>query len=153
MKSMTRWSDVSRCEKATRTHFLASRHPKKGIGRSRGSDDLSRRMAQINHNLPSGRLKMRLWLWRWSDISWCRRAMRTNFLLSGYPRNRFGLSRESFVLSRWMALRSHNLPSGRLKKRPVKSSKKCRVALRTHFLHSGHPKERLGRNIGSDVLS
>jgi hypothetical protein len=54
------WSDISRCRKAIWTHFLNSRNWKKGFGRSRRSDVLSRRMAQRPHNMPSGRLKNRL---------------------------------------------------------------------------------------------
>jgi hypothetical protein len=41
---------------------------------------LSRRIALRTHNLPSGRLKKRLWWSRWSVVSWCRKAIRTNFL-------------------------------------------------------------------------
>jgi hypothetical protein len=41
--------------------------------------------------------------------------MRNNFLHPGHRRKRLGPSRLSDVLIRGMALRTHNLPSGRLK--------------------------------------
>jgi hypothetical protein len=43
--------------KAMQTHFLHPCYPKMRLGRSRRSDDSSRRMALRTHNLPSGRLK------------------------------------------------------------------------------------------------
>jgi hypothetical protein len=70
---------------------------------------------------------------------------------------RFGRSCLSGDLSRRMALRTHNLPSGGLKKFLSWSRWsyvwRCRKAMRTHFLHSGHRKKRLGRSCLSDVLS
>jgi hypothetical protein len=41
-----------------RTHVLLHGHQKKRIDRSRGSDDSNRRIALINHNLPSVLLKI-----------------------------------------------------------------------------------------------
>jgi hypothetical protein len=55
-----------------------------------------------------------------------------------------------------MALRNHNLPSERKKKRLVKSMKqfsKFPNTMRNHFLHPGHRKKRFGRSRLSDVLS
>jgi hypothetical protein len=46
-------------------------------------------------------------------------------------------------LSRRMALRTHNLPSGRLKNgfgEKMKRFSRCRGPFRTHFLHPGHRK-------------
>jgi hypothetical protein len=74
-----RWSDISRCRWAMRTHFLHPGHRKKRLGRSRLSDVLSRLMDLRFHNLPSVRFKMRLFWCRWSDVSWFRKAIRSIF--------------------------------------------------------------------------
>jgi hypothetical protein len=70
---------------------------------------------------------------------------------------RFGRSRESDPLSRGRALRTHNLLSGRIKKRLLwirwGNITRCRKALRTHFLYPGHRKKRVGWSRLSDVLS
>jgi hypothetical protein len=55
-----------------------------------------------------------------------------------------------------MALRTHNLAPGRLKKRlwwiRWSDVSRCRKAMQNHFLHPGHWKKRLGRSSLSDVL-
>jgi hypothetical protein len=40
-------------------------------------------MALRTHNMPSARLKMRLWWCRWSDVSWYQEAIRIHFLHLG----------------------------------------------------------------------
>jgi hypothetical protein len=59
-------------------------------------------------------------------------------------------------LIRRMALRTHILPSGRLKKQLCWSRwsdvSRCRNTRRNHFLHPGHRKKRLGWSRLSDVL-
>jgi hypothetical protein len=75
----SRWSGF-KVPKAMRTHFLHSVHRYKRLGRSCLSDVLSRRMTLEIHNLPSERLKKGLWWSWWSDVSRCRKAMRTHFL-------------------------------------------------------------------------
>jgi hypothetical protein len=57
--------------------------------RSRLCDVLIRRMALRTHNLISEHLKIRLWWCRWSDVSWCRIAMRNH-----YP---FHVNRKKFL--------------------------------------------------------
>jgi hypothetical protein len=52
-----RWSDISWFLKAIPTHFVHSGHSKKRLGRSPGSDVLSRRIALRSNNVPSWRLK------------------------------------------------------------------------------------------------
>jgi hypothetical protein len=64
-------------------------------GRIRGSDVTSRRMALKTHNLPSGRLKTRLWWIRWRHFSRCRKAKRTHFLHPWNQKKRPGQSRAS----------------------------------------------------------
>jgi hypothetical protein len=81
----SRWSDVWRCPKAMRKNFLFPGHPKKRIGRSRGSDVLIRQMALRFHYLHSGRLKMQLRWFRWSGISRCPKTVRTYLLPPGHP--------------------------------------------------------------------
>jgi hypothetical protein len=69
---------------------------------------------------------------------------------------RFGRSRLSDVLSRWMAQGNHNPFSRRIKKCPVKSMERCfkvSKAILTHFLPPAHRKKRLGRSCLIDVLS
>jgi hypothetical protein len=78
---------------------------------------LCRRMILSTLILYSGRLKKRLLWSRWNDVSRCRKAIRTQFLHPCYRIWRLGRSCLNDVLCRWMALRTHNLPSGRLKKR------------------------------------
>jgi hypothetical protein len=110
-----RWSDVSRCRKDMRIHFLHPVYRKNRLGRSCLSDDLSRRMALRTHNLPSGRLKKRNCWSRWSDVWRCRKAMRNHFLHYRYRKKATWTKLHKDALSRRMTLRTHNLPSGRLK--------------------------------------
>jgi hypothetical protein len=114
-----RWSDVSRCRKAMRTRFLHPVYPKKRLGRSCLSDFLVGEWPW-EHNLLSGRLKKRNCWSRWSDVSRCRKAMRTHFL---HPRYRIKATWTKLLkdaLSRRMSQRTHNLPSGRLKNQILK---------------------------------
>jgi hypothetical protein len=71
-------------------------------------------------------------------------------------KNRLRWNRLSNVLSRRMILRTHNLPSQRLKMRlwwcQWSDVSWCRKAIRTHFLITWHSKMRFGRIRGSDVL-
>jgi hypothetical protein len=77
------WSDVWRWRKIMLTHFQQPGIPEKRIGPCRGSDVSSRRMAQWNHNLPSGSLKMRLWRSGWNNVSRCLRAYQLIFRIQG----------------------------------------------------------------------
>jgi hypothetical protein len=45
-------------------------------------------MALRTHNLPSGRLKVRLSCSKWSDVSRCRKVRRKHCLHHGYPKKR-----------------------------------------------------------------
>jgi hypothetical protein len=72
------------------------------------NDLLSRRMALRTHNLPSGRLKKRLFWSRISDVSMCRKAMRNHFRHPAHRKKWLGRIR----LNRLMILRTRNLPSG-----------------------------------------
>jgi hypothetical protein len=152
-----RISDDSWCWNSTRSHLLHSGHSKKRFGRIRGSDDLSRRKALRNHNLHSGRfntncgrLKRTLCWSPWSDVSTWRKAIGTQFLHAEDQKSEHD-EFASDVLSRGIALTTHNLPSGRLKKRFCwirwSSVSRFRKAMRTNFLHPG-----LGRSRLSDVI-
>jgi hypothetical protein len=55
-------------------------HRKVRLGRSLLSDFLSRWIPLIPHTPSFGHLKKRLWWNRWSDISRCRKDIRTHFL-------------------------------------------------------------------------
>jgi hypothetical protein len=113
-------------------------------------------MALCTHNRPSGRLKKHLWWSRWNDVWRCGKAMRSYFLHPGHRKIQFGRSYLSDVLSGRMALRTHNLPSGCLNKRLVKSFKRCfkvPKAIRPDFLRPEHRKKRLAWSRLSDVLS
>jgi hypothetical protein len=100
------------------------------------------------HNLPSGRIKKRLWWIRWSDVS------RSHFLHPEFRLKRLGRSRISNFLIRRMALRNDNLSSGRLKTLLSRWSdvSRCRKAIKTHFRHPEHWIKRLGQILLSDVL-
>jgi hypothetical protein len=84
-----RLSDVTRCRKPIRTHFLHLDQRKKRLRRSSLSDVLRRRMALRTYNLPAERLKMPYWWCRWSVFSWRREAFRKHVLHSGRPKSRF----------------------------------------------------------------
>jgi hypothetical protein len=114
-------------------------------------------MALRTHYLPSRRLEKRLWLSRWTNVSRWREAISTYFFLPVQRKKWLGRSYLINILSRWMAIRSHNLPSGRKKKRFCRSrwsdvSGRWK-AMQTHFLHPGHQKKRIVRNRLSDVLT
>jgi hypothetical protein len=83
--------------------------------------------------------------------------MRTHFWHPEHWKKRLGRSCLSDVLSRRLALRTHNLSSRRLKKRLCwrrrSDDSRCRKAMRIHFLHPEHRKKRLGRSRLSDDLS
>jgi hypothetical protein len=59
---------------------------------------LIRRMGMRTNNQPSGRLKIPLWWIQWSDISRCRKAIRTHFLHHEHRKKRLGWSRFRDVL-------------------------------------------------------
>jgi hypothetical protein len=73
--------DFSRFRWAKCTHFLHLGNRKKWLSWCRLSFVLNRRIALRTQNLPSARLKRRLWS-RWSDVSSCRWALRTYFVNS-----------------------------------------------------------------------
>jgi hypothetical protein len=88
-------------------------------------DDLSRRMALRNNNLPLGRLKKRLWWSRWNGVSRCRKDMRTHFLHPEHPIKRLWWSCLSDVVSRRMALKLIMCLLVVLKTTLVKLMKRC----------------------------
>jgi hypothetical protein len=114
-------------------------------------------MTLRSKNLPSERLKWLLMWCRLSDVSWCRKAIRTHFIHSWHSRKRFGRFRRSDILSRGMGLATHNQPSGRLNKRRClirfRYVSICRKAILTHFLHPGYLKKRLWQSHLSNVLT
>jgi hypothetical protein len=112
-----RWSDVSRCRKAMRNHFLHHGHRKNRLARIRYV--LSRRMALRTHILPRGLLKKRLCEVDESMFQGVERPWKTFFLLPWHRKSDFGRNPLSVVLSTRMALRTHNMPSECLKKRAV----------------------------------
>jgi hypothetical protein len=142
--SWCRWSDVSKYRNAIRTHFRNFGHSKKRFGRSRGGVDLSRLMALKTNSLHSRRLKKILWWSRRSDVWICGKVMRTHFLLPGHRKQRLGEICLSYDLSRRITLTTHNLPSGRLKKRLCwcrwSDVSTRRWVIRTHFLPAEHGK-------------
>jgi hypothetical protein len=100
-------------------------------------------MTLKTYNLPSGRLKKRLWRSRWSDISRGRNATWTHFLHPEDRIKRLGWSRLSDVLSRRMALKTHNLRLNVVKNDFCgrwSDVSRCRKAMRMHFLHLCHKK-------------
>jgi hypothetical protein len=73
----------------------------------------------------------------------------------GNRKKRLRWSPLSDVLSRLMALPTHNLPSVSLKKRQVKSTKRCFMVFKDHantFCHPGPQKKRFERRRLIDVL-
>jgi hypothetical protein len=74
-------------------------------------------VALRTHNLPCGLLKKRFWFRRRSVVSRCWKAMWNVFLHHVHRKKRHLRDRLNDVLSRRMALRTHNLTSDRLKKR------------------------------------
>jgi hypothetical protein len=154
MKSMKRYFKVS---KGHANKFCSSRASKKRLGRSLLSYVLCKRMTLETPNLPSGRLKNRIW-WSWlNNVSRCRKIIRTHFLHPEHGKKRLGWIRLSDILCRRMALRTNNLPSERLKMRlrccRWRDVSCCLKAIRTHFLNLGHSKKRLERIRGSDIWS
>jgi hypothetical protein len=142
----------------TKTFFLHPEHWKKRLGRSCLSDDLCRRMALKTHNYSSGRLKKRHWPVRLSDVWRCRKAMRTHFLHPGQQKKkRLERNRLRDVSNRRMGLRTHNLPSVRHRIRSWWSRwsdvSRSPKAIKTHFLHPQHRKNRQGWIPLSNVLN
>jgi hypothetical protein len=101
----SRWSEVSRCRNAIRSHFLQPEHQIKRLGLSRLSDFLSMWITLRTHNLSCERLKMRVWWFRFNDVSRCRRDIWKHFQHSGHSKKPFGRIRWSDILSRRMALK------------------------------------------------
>jgi hypothetical protein len=135
--------------------FCACLKSKYRQGRNRLSDDLCRQIDLRKYNLLSGRLKKRFWRSRWSVVSSCPKTM--NFLSPGVPKKQHGRCSISDVLIRGMAFITHNLPSGRFKKRIWWSRwsdiLKCRKVMWPHSLLPGHQKKRIGRSRLSNFLS
>jgi hypothetical protein len=107
------------------------------------------------HNLPSGRLKKRLWWIQWRDVSMCRKKIRTHFLHPGHRKKRFRRSPLSDYVGMRMALRTQNLPCGSLNKQISWSRSnvsKFQKAMRTHFLHLEHRKIDFDE-LAYDILS
>jgi hypothetical protein len=135
----------------TYAHFVHSEHRKKRLVWSRLCDVLSTRMVNCLLNV----LKI-YFGGQWNNVSLCRKAIWKNFLSYGHWKKRFGLSCGSDVLSKRMALRTHNLPSWRLKKRLVKTRKrrlKVSKGQTNIFFHSEYRKKRLSWCGLSDVWS
>jgi hypothetical protein len=136
-----RWSDVLRCRRPIRTNFMYPGHRIKWLGRSQLSDVLNRRMALRTQNLPSGRLKRRLWQMWWSVVSTCWRVHVYPFSASRESKKWLSWSRLSYVWNIRMTLRTQNLASARLKRRHWRSRwfvvSRCRLVKRSYFLHSG----------------
>jgi hypothetical protein len=70
---------------------------KKRLWWNRLCDVKSSLMTMVTLKLPSERLKIRLWWCRWSDVSWCRKAIRTHFLLSGDSKNTVSTNKQRVV--------------------------------------------------------
>jgi hypothetical protein len=110
---------MNRCFKVSKFHansFSASWASKKSTWTKLLTWCLNRRMALRIHCLPSGRLKKRPWSSRWRDFWRCRKDIRTHFLHHMHWIKRLVWSRLSDVLGSRMALRTHDLRSGVLKK-------------------------------------
>jgi hypothetical protein len=137
--------------------FSVSWAKKKRLGPNGLSDFLNRPMGLRFNNMPSERLKIRVRWFRWSHVSWCRYAIRMHFFKFWAFKKAIWTKSRKWNLSRRMALRSHNLSSGRLKNRlwwirwsDVSSFRK---AIRPHFLHPVFRLKRLGWSHLSNVLS
>jgi hypothetical protein len=127
--------------------FAASCASKNRLGSSHLNDNLSRRLVLETHNLISRSLKNQHWWRRWSNVSRCRKTMRTHFLHPGNREKRLGRSPLSDVLIRRMPLKTHNLPSDVLKTTlflPMKRCFKVSKAMGTHFLHPANRWKRPG---------
>jgi hypothetical protein len=105
--------------------IFAYRESKKWISWSSLSYVLNRRMALITQFLLSARLKRPLWRIRWSDVSRCGWVMLNHFQHLGNLKKRLSRCRLSDAISCRMALRTHSLPSERIKKTLVISMKRC----------------------------
>jgi hypothetical protein len=151
----SRCSDFWRCRKAMQNHFLHPGHRKKRLERSRLNDVLSRRMDLGIHNLPSWNQKTS---GEFDEAMFQGVVMPCDliFYILGIE-NWLVCSRLCDFLSRRMALRTHYLPSDRLKMRLWwclwSDVSWCRNGIRTHFLHSGNGKKQFCRSRGSDVLN
>jgi hypothetical protein len=88
------------------------------------SEVLSRRMAQRTQICPPNVLKFDF-VGRWSDVWRYRRVFRIYFLRIGHRINRLGRICLSDVICRRIALRNRSVRTARLKKRLVKSMKRC----------------------------
>jgi hypothetical protein len=141
---LCRWSEDSWFLKAFQTHFLHFGHSKEWFVRSPRYDVSSRRIHVRTHNLPTVRLPKRLCWIRWSDISRCRKAKWTHFLISAYQENRLGRRRLSDVLSSQKVLRTHNQPPEYLRMQHWwcrwSEVSRCQKTIRTQFPHSWHSK-------------
>jgi hypothetical protein len=128
-----------------RNHFLHPQFRKKRLGQCRLIVVWSNRLALRTHIL-SWRLKNRLWWSRWSDVSRCRKAIRTLSCIQGIEKS--DLNRVACnVLIRRMGLRTNNLPSERRKMRlrwcRWSDILWCWKAIRKHFLYFPRSKSVL----------
>jgi hypothetical protein len=109
----------------------------------------------LRNNLPSGRLKKRLWGSRWSNFSRCRNAMRIHFLYLGHRKKRFSQRRLSDVLrNEWpweliiCLLDVLKIDfNGRLS-----DVSRCRLVMQNHFQHLGNRIKWLSACRLSDVI-
>jgi hypothetical protein len=87
-----------------------------------------------NKNLACGRVLKRI-LWSpWSDVSRCQKEIRNNFCIQGIEKSTWSKSFKS-CLSRRMALRTHNITSGCLKKMTLLMSlKQCLKVSKGHAM-------------------
>jgi hypothetical protein len=150
-KSMKRFFKVSKGHANQFSAFWTSTFR---LGVSCLSDVSIRRMALRTHNLRAGRLKKLLRWSRWSDVSRCRKTMRTDFLHPGHGKKRLGPSCLSVVLIGQMVWRNHvflnvlNTTSVMSMKRFFMMSKGHSKAFSTFWAF----KKRFGRNRERDVL-
>jgi hypothetical protein len=150
------WSrsiEVSRYQKAKGTSFV-SWSPKKTTWTKSFKWYFCRRKGLRIHTLLSERLKKRFCRSRLIVVSRCRKDM--HFLNPEVPKKRLERFSLSDFLSRRVALRTHNLSSGRLQKRLTWSRwidvPRCRKAMRNIFV-SWASKKAIWAFRLSDILS
>jgi hypothetical protein len=139
-----------------RTRFLPLGHRKGDMIEVAEVMILCRRMAQRTHYLPSGHLEMQVWWGRWSNVSWSERPCELIFCILGIQISDLGEFVElMFQVGEWPWEIIISLLDV-LKCdcwRQLRDISSCRKVMRTHFLHTGHPKKCLWRSCGSDVSS
>jgi hypothetical protein len=112
-------------------------------------------MAFPTHNLTSEGLKKQILWISWNEVSWGQKAIRSYFLHPIPQKDILERNCLSDVLWKRLFLRTHNLPSERVKNQLCwlrwSNISRCRKAIWTHFLNSGHWKKRFWRSRGSNV--